>query len=254
MSMNRLQGKVIAVAGGAGGIGAGLVERYAAEGAAVFVGDLNLEGAREIAERVTAAGGVALAAAVDLAHEDSVRDFVRSCEETFGGLDGFHANAANFARSKDDIDIVDIDLDLFDSILQVNARGHALCARHAIPALLRRGGGVILFTSSGAAFVPDRVRVAYAMSKSAIHALMRHVAVRWGHEGVRANVIAPGVIIHAKHAQNTQLQDWAMQRVHLNYLGAPSDIAAMAALLMSDEGRYITGQVLSVDGGSSMRQ
>jgi NAD(P)-dependent dehydrogenase (short-subunit alcohol dehydrogenase family) len=252
--MTRLKNKVIAVAGGAGGIGEGLVQRYAAEGAAVFVGDLNLDGAQRVAEAVRAAGGVAEAAAVDLASDDSIRDFVRGCEARFGGVDGFHANAADFSRSKEDVDIVDIDLEVFDSVLNVNARGHALCARHAIPAMLRRGGGVILFTSSGAAFVPDRVRVAYSMSKSAIHALMRHIAVRWGHEGVRANVIAPGVVIHAKHAQNKQLQDWAMERVQLNYLGAPEDIAATSALLMSEEGRYITGQVISIDGGSSMRQ
>jgi NAD(P)-dependent dehydrogenase (short-subunit alcohol dehydrogenase family) len=252
--MDRLKNKIIAVAGGAGGIGAGLVARYAAEGASVFVGDLNLEGAQAVAEQVKAAGGVAAAAAVDLASEDSVRAFVAGCEQTFGGVDGFHANAADFSRSREDVDVVDIDMDLFDQVLHVNARGHALCARHAVPAMLRRGGGMILFTSSGSAFIPDRVRVAYAMSKSAVHALMRHVAVRWGHEGIRANVLAPGVIIHAKHEKNTDLQQWALERVQLNYLGAPEDIAATATLLMSEEGRYITGQVISIDGGSSMRQ
>jgi NAD(P)-dependent dehydrogenase (short-subunit alcohol dehydrogenase family) len=252
--MKRLEGKIIAVAGGAGGIGEGLVRRYAAEGASVYVGDLNADGARKIADSIRSEGGAAAGAAVDLAHEDSIREFVKGCETTFGGLDGFHANAADFSRSREDIDVVDIDWEVFDSVMNVNARGHALCARHAIPAMLRRGGGVILFTSSGSAFVPDRVRVAYSMSKSAIHALMRHIAVRWGHENVRANVIAPGVVIHAKHFQNKELQDWAIKRVAVNYLGAPEDIAAMGALLMSEEGRYITGQVISVDGGSSMRQ
>jgi len=255
MAMDRLKDKVIAVAGGAGGIGSGLVARYAAEGASVMVGDLNLDAAREVVDQVRAKGGIADAAAVDLAHEDSVKEFVSRSEEIFGGVDGFHANAANFSRSQDDVDVVDIDLQLFDDILQVNARGHALCARYAVPALLKRGGGVILFTSSGAAFVPDKVRVAYSMSKAAVHALMRHVAVRWGHEGIRANVIAPGVIMHPKlEEKGPQLRDWAMQRVSVNYLGDPSDIAATAALLMSEEGRYITGQVLSIDGGSSMRQ
>ena len=92
------------------------------------------------------------------------------------------------------------------------------------------------------------------MSKAAIHALMRHVAVRFGHEGIRANVIAPGVIMHERlENSGSGLREWALKRVHMNRLGEPSDIAAMAALLMSDEGRYINGQVLSIDGGSSMR-
>jgi NAD(P)-dependent dehydrogenase (short-subunit alcohol dehydrogenase family) len=67
-------------------------------------------------------------------------------------------------------------------------------------------------------------------------------------------VIAPGVVIHEKHLKNTQLQTWAMKRVRVNYLGESKDIAAMGALLLSEEGRYVTGQVISVDGGSSMRQ
>ncbi len=243
------------MAGGAGRIGSDLVTRYASEGASVLIGDINVEEAREVADRIKTQGGKAVAAKIDLASEDSVAAFVKACEEEFGGMDGFHANAAYFDRSQEDVDIVDIDMDLFDAIISVNARGHALCARHAIPAMLRRGGGVMLFTSSGAAYVPDRGRAAYSMSKSAIHALMRHITVRWGREGIRSNVIAPGVIMHPKlEAKAPQLREWALKRVNVNYLGTGEDIAATAAMLMSDEGQYIAGQVLSIDGGSSMRQ
>jgi NAD(P)-dependent dehydrogenase (short-subunit alcohol dehydrogenase family) len=253
--MQRLKEKVIAIAGGAGGIGSELSRRYAAEGARVLVGDLNADGAAKVAAEIKAAGGVAEAAALDLGEEDSIRAFVAKAEEAFGGLDGLHANGAYFGGDKTaDTDIVGIDMAIFDRIMQVNTRGYALCSRYAIPLMLKRGGGSIVYTSSGAAFVPDAGRVTYSMSKAAVHALMRHVAERWGHEGVRANVIAPGVIIHEKHLKNTSLQEWAMQRVRVNYLGESKDIAAMGALLLSEEGRYITGQVISVDGGSSMRQ
>lgn len=253
--MQRLKEKVIAIAGGAGGIGSELSRRYASEGAKVLVGDLNIDGAAKVAAEIKAAGGIAEATALDLSDEDSIKAFVARAEEAFGGLDGFHANAAFFGGDKTaDLDIVSIDMAVFDKIMQVNTRGYALCSRYAIPAMLKRGGGSLVYTSSGAAFVPDAGRVTYSMSKAAVHALMRHVAVRWGREGVRANVIAPGVIIHEKHEKNTSLQDWAKRRVHVNYLGAPSDIAATGALLLSEEGRYITGQVISVDGGSSMRQ
>jgi NAD(P)-dependent dehydrogenase (short-subunit alcohol dehydrogenase family) len=253
--MERLKDRVIAVAGGAGGIGSELSRRYAAEGASVLVGDLNADAAGKVAEEIRAAGGVAEAAALDLGDEDSIRAFVGRAEAAFGGLDGFHANGAYFGGDKTaDLDIVSIDMAVFDKIMQVNARGYALCSRYAIPAMLKRGGGSIVYTSSGAAFVPDAGRVTYSMSKAAVHALMRHVAERWGHEGIRANVIAPGVVIHEKHLKNTQLQTWAMKRVRVNYLGESKDIAAMGALLLSEEGRYVTGQVISVDGGSSMRQ
>jgi NAD(P)-dependent dehydrogenase (short-subunit alcohol dehydrogenase family) len=253
--MQRLKEKVIAVAGGAGGIGSELSRRYAAEGAKVLVGDLNADGAAKVAAEIKASGGVAEAVALDLANEDSIKAFVARAEEAFGGLDGLHANAAYFGGVPTaDTSVVDIDMAVYDQIMQVNARGYVLCTRYAVPAMLRRGGGSIVYTSSGAAFVPDAGRFTYSMSKAAVHALMRHVAERWGREGVRANVITPGVVIHEKHEKNTTLKEWAMKRVRVPYLGQPSDIAAMGALLLSEEGRYITGQVISVDGGSSMRQ
>jgi NAD(P)-dependent dehydrogenase (short-subunit alcohol dehydrogenase family) len=252
--MDRLKNKVIAIAGGAGGIGSGLSLRYAAEGAKVVVGDLDYAGAQAVAEQIKAAGGEAVAVALDIGEEDSIRAFVDTADKTFGRLDGLHANAAYFGGVDGDKDVVSIDLGVYDKIMQVNARGFLLCTRYAVPVMLRGGGGAFVYTSSGAAFVPDVARVSYSMSKAAVHALMRHTATRWGHEGIRANVIAPGVIIHAKHENNTRLQAWALKRVAGNALGDAGDIAAMGALLLSDEGKYITGQVISVDGGSSMRQ
>ena len=140
--------------------------------------------------------------------------------------------------------------------MRVNARGFVLCTRHAIAAMLRRGGGSMLYTSSGAAFMAEKVRVAYAMSKVAGHALMRHVANRFGPNGIRANVIAPGVIAHPRFDAiiPRDLAEQMTMQVAMRRLGRPPDIAALSALLMSDEGSYITGQVISVDGGTSMRQ
>jgi NAD(P)-dependent dehydrogenase (short-subunit alcohol dehydrogenase family) len=122
--------------------------------------------------------------------------------------------------------------------------------------MIARGGGSMVYTSSGAAHVGETVRVAYAMSKTAGHALMRHVANRFGPDGIRANVIAPGVITHARFETqiSPELAKSMMQRTPIrNRLGTAVDIAAMGALLMSDEGSYITGQVISVDGGATMR-
>jgi len=114
----------------------------------------------------------------------------------------------------------------------------------------------MVYTSSGAAHAADKVRPAYSMSKAAIHALMRHVAMRWGGDHIRANVIAPGVIITPKLEPIFvgELRQWAERRLALKTrLGREEDIGAMVAHLISDDGAFITGQVLSVDGGSSMR-
>jgi NAD(P)-dependent dehydrogenase (short-subunit alcohol dehydrogenase family) len=255
MQMNRLKGKVIAIAGGAGGIGSELSRRFAREGAAVVVGDINLPAAEALVAEIAAEGGQAVAQHVDIGNEADVNGLVARAVETFGGLDGFHANAADFRRALEDTDAVSIELAAYDHCIHYNQRGFLLCTRAAIPALLNRGGGAILYTSSGSAHAGEPVRPSYAMAKSAIHALMRHVASRWGREGIRANVIAPGVVMHPtlEAATGPQFAEWAMQGVKGTRLGRPEDIAAMAALLLSDEGGFVTGQVISVDGGGTIR-
>lgn len=251
----RLEGKVIALAGGAGGIGEATSLRLAREGAAVVVGDIDLPEAERIAAAIKGEGGQATAIRLDLGAGPDIETLVRTAVETYGGLDGFHVNAMDFSRINADTDPVDIDMAVYDHMMQVNLRGYFLCTRYAVPEIVKRGGGAMLYTSSGSAYSGDPTRVCYGMAKSAINALSRHVATRWGKDGVRSNVIAPGVVMHPKleAAAGPQLTEWAMKRVKGLRLGAPADIAAMAALLLSDEGGYITGQVISIDGGSTMR-
>lgn len=246
----RLKGKVIVLAG-AGGIGGGLARRYAAEGAAVLVGDIDGDAARTLAGEV---GG--LGVELDGGDEASIEAAVALAVSRFGGVDGFHANYASFADGEHGGDILDLPMEVFDEVMRVNARGFVLCTRAAIPEMLKRGGGSLVYTTSGAAFMGETVRLAYAMSKLSVHALIRHVANRFGREGIRANAIAPGVVTHGRFEavmDPATVQGFA-DRIPVGRLGRPDDIAAMAALLMSDEGSFITGQVMSVDGGVSMRQ
>ncbi|CAN7626948.1 SDR family oxidoreductase [Phenylobacterium sp. LjRoot225] len=253
--MKRLDGKSILVAGG-GGIGAELARRYAQEGAGVLLGDLDLDGARAVAGDIERAGGRARAIRLDGADEDSVAAAVALACETYGGLDGLHANFATFVDGGFDTGVLELPLADYDETMRVNARGYLLCTRHALPAIIARGGGSIVYTSSLAADAGEPCRVAYAMSKAAVHALMRHVAARYGRDGVRANCIAPGVTLHerVKSAVGPEFMEWALGIAHIkSRTGRPDDIASVGALLLSDEGSFITGQIISVDGGATMR-
>lgn len=253
--MERLKGKVILVAG-AGGIGGGLAHRYAAEGAQVVLADIKLEAAESVVSEICQAGGQAIAIECDGADENSVNSAVAACIENYGGIDGLHANFAYMADSDPAQGILELPLEVFDETQRVNARGFYLCTRAALPAILERGGGAIVYTSSAAACSSGEAFVAYAMSKSAGHALMRHVASRFGPLGVRANTIAPAMTVHPALLEVLPPEFIEMAKAGASIksrVGRPEDIAAMAALLMSDEGSYISGQLINVDGGTIMR-
>jgi len=250
----RLTGKIIAVAG-AGEIGSALAKRYASEGACVIIGDIDEAGARSVAEKIGAAGGKAIGMVLDGADETSVASFFDRAVAEFGGIDGAHVNFATFADGAQDDDVLDLPLATYDEVMRINARGFMLCTRRAVPELLKRGGGAIVYTSSAAAHAGDPVRAAYAMSKAAVNALMRHVASRFGASGIRANAIAPGFVVYPSIAHHLEgaVGEAIRNEIALRQFAAPEDMAGLAALLMSDDGRYITGQVISADGGMTMR-
>lgn len=253
--MQRLTNKVIIVAGGGSGIGAATAMRLAQEGATVVVGDLASDNAATVADRINTNGGRALGVQFDISEEASVAALVGAAVDAFGGLDAFHANAADMGAIMRDTNAVDVSLDIFDRTIAVNLRGYLLCTRYAIPALLRRGGGAMVYTTSAAAFLGEPERVCYSISKSGIHALMHHVASAWGKQGIRANAVAPGLVLteNIRDYMPAQFKADVLGLGRSPRLGEVKDIAAAVALLVSDDGEWINGQVISVDGGATLR-
>ena len=255
--MRGLDGKVAVVAGGGSGIGAATAARLAEEGVSVVVGDIVVDNAEEIAAAIRADGGTAVAAEFDISDDDNVAGLVAAAVAAFGGLDLMHANAADLSQEviMQDSDALAVDLGVFDRTIAVNLRGHLLCTRHSIPAMLARGGGAIVYTSSAAGHVGEPERPSYGISKSGINALMRHVSSRWGREGIRANCVAPGMVLTKTIRENSdpEFREFALSLGRSGRLGEPEDIAAAVAFLMSDDAGWITGQVISVDGGSTVR-
>lgn len=254
---NRLQGKAIIVIGAGSGIGAATVRRLAAEGARVCVADINMGGAEKVAAEITASGAEAFAVSVDLADEKSVNAAVDTAVERLGGLDGAHVNAADLQTIMHDSDALTVDLAVFDRTLAINLRGHLLCTRAVLPHLLARGGGAIVYTSSGSADSGEPVRPSYGASKSGLNALMRHVASCWGQRGITANCVAPGFTLTPEMEKSghltEELLDYMRSRIPGTRLGRPEDIAGVVAMLLSEDGRWINGQVYNVNGGALMR-
>jgi NAD(P)-dependent dehydrogenase (short-subunit alcohol dehydrogenase family) len=251
----RLSGKVAVIAGGATGIGAATALRLASEGASIVIGDINEAAAGQVASRINADGGAAIAVVCDIAQERDVAGLVAATKARFGGFDLIHINAADLSIIGIDYDALEVSLDVFDRSIAVDLRGHFLCTRHALPELLQRGGGAIVYTSSGAAFAGEPTRVSYGIAKAGVNALMRHVAARWGKQGIRSNAISPGLILSETAKANLGEEILEMQLLGANTTrhGQPQDIAAAVAFLMSADGEWINGQVITVDGGRLMR-
>jgi NAD(P)-dependent dehydrogenase (short-subunit alcohol dehydrogenase family) len=250
---HRLKDKAIIVIGSGTGIGAATVRRLTAEGARVCAADINLAGAEKVAAEVAATGAECFATAIDITDEGSVNEAVNYAVERFGGLDGAHVKSADRRVIIDDIDALAEDLAVFDRTIAVNLRGHLLCTRAVLPHLLARGAGAIVYSSSGAGDSGEPTRPAYAASKSGLNALMRHVSSRWGREGITANCVAPGFVftpeMQASGQVPQQLLDRMLSRMRTPRLGRVEDIAGMVAMLLSEDGRWITGQVYHINGG-----
>lgn len=254
--MDRFKNKVAVITGGAGDIGSATARRLAGEGAQVVVADINKEGAESVAAELSGDGYPVVAVTVDVEEEAQIVAMIETAIREFGGLDVLHNNAAlqvPEVMSRDGA-ITDIDADIWDRVMRVNLRGYALGAKHAIPRMLERGGGVIINTASGTGLQSELVRPAYGTSKAAIIGFTRNVATQYGKQGIRCVAIALGLVATSALKANMPLELLERFTRHFltPYIAEPEDIANAVTFLASPDARFITGITLPIDGGFSV--
>ncbi|HEY9580602.1 MAG TPA: glucose 1-dehydrogenase [Rhizorhapis sp.] len=250
---NILQGKVAIVTGSGANIGESCARTLAKAGASVVLADINAEGAQTVAADINREGGTAIALELDLAAEASIQAVVARTIEEFGRIDILHNNAADtrLEQMQADASLAEMNADTWDRAFRVNTRGTMLMIKHAVPQMISAGGGSIINTSTGVALTGDIFNPAYSSSKAAVNALTKNAAVQFGRYNIRCNAITPGLVLSpVARAQMSQAQlDMVQRHVLLPRMSRPQDIADAVLFLASDASSFITGQILSVDGG-----
>lgn len=245
----RLDDGVVLVTGGGSGIGAATATLCARRGAAVGVLDRDAEHARDVADAITARGGRAIDLACDVTDDDAVRAAVAACAE-LGRITGVVTSAGIF-HGPDLQPIEQITIEDFRLVLDVNLGGTFSAVRHALP-FLADGGGSVVTIASTAALRGHGFGSGYTASKGGVDAFTRLVAVQGGPRGVRANCICPGGVDTPMSAGTfgPDSDERARRSVPIGRWAQPDDIAQVAAWLLSDGARYVTGQTFPVEGGA----
>jgi 3-oxoacyl-[acyl-carrier protein] reductase len=259
--MFRLDGRVAVVTGAASGIGRESGRVLAEAGARLVLADIDEAGLAATQDAVRAAGGEALARRADVTRRAELEALADAAVEAMGGLD-IWVNSAGVGRQGSILDTPEADLDL---LLAVNQKGSYWGCAAAGRVMTARGGGVIVNVSSGGGDAPVPGLSAYGMTKAAVNLLTRTCAMEFGASGVRVNAVAPGWIDTPMGSQlyrnaaneiderlRQQVLRQQAQASPLGLTGEPTDIAFAILYLASDASRFVTGQVLRVNGGSSM--
>jgi NAD(P)-dependent dehydrogenase (short-subunit alcohol dehydrogenase family) len=252
--MGMLAGKVGLVTGAGQGIGRAIALSYAREGANVVVADFNEETGNETVKLIAEAGGEAIFMHGDVSREDSVKAVVDAAVATWGRLD-IACNSAALSRGSGPIH--EFERDVFEQTLEMCLTNTWLCMKHEIAAMLAGGGGAIVNISSNASLKGQAYNTAYAAAKGGVNILTKSAAGEYGSKGIRINAVSPGVIrtagIEKYFEEQPKMAERLQRRAIMNRLGEPQEVAEAVTFLCSDRASFITGQLLSVDGGEAIR-
>jgi 2-hydroxycyclohexanecarboxyl-CoA dehydrogenase len=251
--MGQLNGMIAAVTGGASGIGEATVRRFITEGAEVAFVDRDATRGHRVAEEIAASGGNAFFVEADVGQEAACLAFIRRTLERFGRLNILVNNAGIRMYQT----VVEATAESWDEILGVNLKSYAYCAKGAIPAMRRAGGGSIVNVASVRSVVAGGNNIQYDTAKHAVAGLTRGLAMDHGTEGIRVNAVCPGPIFTPFHARRLQAAGQtiaqynadAASRTMLKRPGTAEEVAACILFLASNEASYVTGSLLFVDGG-----
>jgi NAD(P)-dependent dehydrogenase (short-subunit alcohol dehydrogenase family) len=250
---DELTGKVALITGAASGIGRATALMLASKGAAVVVADIQEGAGRETVQQIEGAGGRAAFVRADVSDSQAVDAMVRAAVETFGGLDILHANAGHAGFDKALVDHADSEWNL---VMAINLTGVFRCCRAAIPAIAKRGGGSLILTSSVAGIHAAPYTGAYNVSKAGVISLTKTLAMECAPLGIRVNAIAPGQVDTPMWAQNEDEAEAGdegsavlAELIPLGRMATAEEVAECVSFLVSDAGRYLTGEVLTIDGG-----
>lgn len=248
----RFKGKVCVITGAAKGIGRAAARAFAQQGASVALLDVDERLGLEAVRQIEASHGEAALFPIDITSQDAVATAMKEIMARFGRLHILVNNAGIYRQG----DVLSTTLTDWQSILDTNLTAAFFCTRHAVPAMIEAGGGVIVNVSSEAGLVGIPGQVAYNVSKAALIAFTRSCAVDLAAKGIRVNCVCPGttdtplVRDAVARAPDPAAARRALEEVRpLKRLGTPEEIAAAILFLASDEAGYATGAVLSVDGG-----
>jgi NAD(P)-dependent dehydrogenase (short-subunit alcohol dehydrogenase family) len=248
----RLHQKVAIVTGAARGVGEAVVRRMAEEGAHVVAVDVLKDALEESTDALQSKGFDVTAVVADISTVSGNRQMIEVAKRHYKGIDIFHANAAVIRMAS----LADTTEELWDHTHAVNLKGIYMGCQLAIPEIVLRGGGSIIFTASVLGLVGDPELPAYGAAKGGLRALCRSIAVAYGSRNIRCNTICPGDVrthMFEDYLLGASDQTMALQKIAdlypLRRIANPEDVANVAVFLASDEASYITGTDIVVDGG-----
>ncbi len=244
----RLQDKRAVVTGAAHGIGRATATLFAREGARVVLADIDVDAGTAAAESIRGSGAEADFVATDVTDQQAVGQLVAEADALLGGVDVWMNNAGTSVTE----DLLDMKPDAWAAELQLNLTSHYLCSQAVLPVMMRGGGGSLINVSSVNALWSIG-EFGYSAAKAGLISFTKNVAVTYGAQGIRANVICPGTIATERGGaywdQKSGAKEKLLKWYPLGRLGQPEDVAHLALYLASDESSFVTGSTLVIDGG-----